>query len=311
MNDVLSRLLEGRPQLGRLCGAVLETWPEHEPALTRSLSVRPAALLDTSEDVAAAVLAICGSRLDSIARDYRLLCGVIVEEELQFARTGRYRYDSFEETNLNVYANDEFMASYMNGLLLSHVLWSMHASSLHWFRDRLKSRMMPGGRVLEIGPGHGLLLYLAHQGLAAGEAHGWDLSRVSLDHTAEALAALGMHGAIFRQQDLHKVVGAGGETFNLVILSHILEHLDDPVAALQSVSGLLAKDGKVFVNVPMNAPMPDHIQLLTHPDEVMAMIRAGGFEPVEFALHTSNFTSIRSSLKRRTATTCSIIAERA
>jgi ubiquinone/menaquinone biosynthesis C-methylase UbiE len=309
---LIDTLLATRPQLRRLTDLVLAAWPDHATYLATSYRLRTPALLDTSEAMAGAVLALAGGHEAQVAGDYRWLCGQLQEEELLFARTGNYRYSTFEQTNANVYSDDEFMQRYMHGLLFSHVLWYMHLSSLHFFRGRLAARVMPGGRVMEVGSGHGLLLYLALTELGLSEAVAWDISPVSLAQTREALTRLGLPESATRYaiQDMHKVE-PGGDSFDLIILSHLLEHLEQPVDALVKMRGALAKGGHLFVNVPLNAPMPDHLQLLADPAEAIAMVEAGGFRVLEIASHTTQGLPLPRALKRKVAVTCSIIAEAA
>jgi 2-polyprenyl-3-methyl-5-hydroxy-6-metoxy-1,4-benzoquinol methylase len=297
------------PNIARLVDAVVDVWPDHGTYLEKSFGARTDSLLDTSDKMAAAVLELAADDVRGTAEDYRWLCDRIREEELNFARTDAYRFSTFEETNAHVYSDDDFMKRYMNGLLFSHVLWFMHASSLHFFAQRLAARVKAGGKVLEVGSGHGLLLFLCLRDLKMREAVAWDLSPVSLEHTKAALARLGAEGrARFAVQDMHQAE-ATGEQFGLVILSHLLEHLDDPIPALATVKKLLTKDGVLFVNVPLNAPMPDHLQLLRDPSEAEKMLVDGGFRVLEIASHTTQAMPLGKALKRKAAVTCSIIAE--
>jgi len=306
----LAHILDGRPALSRLTSLVLEVWPEHESFLTSSYLPRTPTLLDTSEAMAAAVLRLAGGSAREFAANYRWLGDRVREEELNFARTGAYRYSTFEATLKNVYSNDEFMERYMQGLLYSHVLWYMHTSSLHFFRQRLPARIKSGGRVMEVGSGHGLLLYLALTEFGMAQAVAWDISPVSLEQTRHALTLLGLDNkrARFEIQDMH-AVEAGGETFELIILSHLLEHLDNPVDALKKLRHSVAKGGYLFVNVPLNAPMPDHLQLLRDPADAEKMLADGGFRVVEMSSHTTQAIPLSRALKRQIAVTCSIIAE--
>ena len=306
----LRSLLIGWPNLLALCGVVTDVWPEHLGFLTKSFVIRSRGMMATSEHVAGAMLALAGDRKHQVASDYRWLCDRIREEEMEFARSGHYRYSSFEQTNAHVYSDDEFMERYMHGLLFSHVLWYMHASSLHFFRQRLEGRVVRGGRVLEVGSGHGLLLYLAQTDFGMSEAHGWDLSEVSLAQTRHALATLGAEGSQlhFRIQDMHKVE-PDGEQYELVILSHILEHLDDPVAALNNMRSAVGKKGVLFVNVPLNAPMPDHVVLLKTPEMANDLLVKSGFRVVEMATHTTQAKRLSQCLRQKIAVTCSFIAE--
>jgi ubiquinone/menaquinone biosynthesis C-methylase UbiE len=306
----LHALLAPWPNLYVLCDEVLKAWPAHAGVLCKSFEPRSHGMMATSELAAGAVLALAGERRAQIAADYRWLCDRIQEEEIEFVRTGHYRFKSFEQTNAHVYSDHVFMERYMHGLMFSHVLWFMHASSLHFFRQRLEARLPRGARVLEIGSGHGLLLYLALTDFGLSEAHAWDLSEVSLAQTRHALSVFGAEASAlnFRIQDMHKLE-PDGEKFDLVILSHILEHLDDPVAALEKVRGVVDKRGVLFVNVPLNAPMPDHVILLESPVMATDILERAGFRIVEMATHTTQAKRLSQCLRQRIAVTCSIIAE--
>ncbi|WP_296596749.1 class I SAM-dependent methyltransferase [Phenylobacterium sp.] len=305
----LSDVEKRYPALDRLVKTVVDVWPEHRSFIDKSLAPRTEAVLQASDRMAAAVLELTAGSEREHAENYHWLCERIKEEELAFARTERYRYSTFAETNAHVYSDPEFMHRYMDGLLYSHVLWFMHLSSLHFFIQRLGARVKAGGRVLEVGSGHGLLLYLCLSELKMGEATAWDLSQASLDQTRAALARLGaLDNAKFAVQDMHKAE-PDGEPFDLIILSHLLEHLEDPVDALKRLKPLVAKGGYIYVNVPLNAPMPDHLILLRTPDEAARLLVDGGFRVVEASAHTTQGVTLSRALKQRTAVTCSIIAE--
>ena len=297
------------PALQRLTDIVMSVWPEHAAYIEKSLAARTEALLDTSDKIAEAILQLAAPEEINHAEDYRWLCAQIMEEELYFSRHEKYRYSTFEETNRYVYSDHDFMRRYMNGLLYSQVLWFMHASSLHFFRQRVASRVAPGGSVLEVGSGHGLLLYLALRDLGMGRAVAWDLSQVSLDQTRKALGRLGaLDRAEFAIQDVH-AADPTSEQFDLVILSHLLEHLENPVSVLQSIRSLLRKGGHLYVNVPLNAPMPDHLVLLETPAEVTKMLADGGFNILEVSYHTTQAAPLSKALRTKTAVTCSLICE--
>jgi hypothetical protein len=295
--------------LGRLVSLVGQVWPEHQSYLAKSLAIRTTPLLETSERLAKAILQLSAPHELEHARDYVWLCDVIRDEELEFARSGRYRFASFAETLANVYSKPEFMKRYMNGLLLAQVLWFMHASSLHFYRERVAARVRPGGNVLEVGSGHGLLLFLALSDLGLNSATAWDLSEVSLEQTRGALCTLGaLDRARFAVQDMH-TAEVGDDKFDLVILSHLLEHLEEPVRALRQIGRVLPRGGLLYVNVPLNAPMPDHLILLETPQDVQTMLTEGGFNIVEMAFHTTQGASLARALRTKTAVTCSLIAE--
>lgn len=299
------------PSLSRLVGIVLAAWPEHRAYLHNSLSVRTGPLLRSSDRLAEAVLDLAAPHEAGHADDYRWLCGQIMEEELYFRKHKTYRFKTFAEASEHVYSDHEFMNRYMNGLLYSQILWYMHASSLHFFSQRVAARVPVGGKVLEVGSGHGLLLFLALRDLGMSQAVAWDINQVSLDQTRHALEKLGaLDRARFAVRDIH-TVDAVDETFDLIILSHLLEHLENPVGVLKKISPLLSHTGLVYVNVPLNAPMPDHLILLQTPEEAERLLTDGGFRPVEISHHTTHGMALTRALRLKTAVTCSIIAERA
>ena len=118
------------PALSTLVAQQLAQWPEHRPFLQSSFKGRSAATMGVSQSLSAAILALAQDTpggLTTLIDDYRYLCEVItLPEEIYFRRHGRYRLTRFEDANAECYSNAEFMARYMNGLLLSNVFWANH-----------------------------------------------------------------------------------------------------------------------------------------------------------------------------------------
>ena len=109
------------------------------------------------------------------------------------------------------------------------------------FRKRFNrvSRLVPVGSVVDIGCSNGVFLDLFRE-------KGFETWGVEPSENAALARAKG-----------HKVLKSAFEKtnlpknyFDLVILNHTLEHLDDPLGILKKVYGLLKKDGIIFVDVP-------------------------------------------------------------
>lgn len=97
-----------------------------------------------------------------------------------------------------------------------------------------------GGRLLEVGCGHGLLLDEAR---AAGfEPLGLELSARAAAYARERL------DLDVREQTLASV--GGRDRFDAIVLADVLEHLDDPIAALDRCVDLLAPGGSLCVVTP-------------------------------------------------------------
>jgi SAM-dependent methyltransferase len=63
--------------------------------------------------------------------------------------------------------------------------------------------------------------------------------------------------------DLDALFAAGEENFDLVIVNHVLEHVDNPVNFLSQLKTLLVLGGKIYVDVPdvANYGAPHHLHI--------------------------------------------------
>ena len=157
----LRALLGARADTVAVAEAVLAAWPEHAGYLLKSFSGRSAAILDATEVAAAAARKLMAVQEARFAADYRWTCERLRDEELFFHREGRYRLSTFAEADREVYSNPEYMGRYVNGLLLSQLLWYNHAATFEMFLNRVLGGARAPFDYLEVGPGHGLMVYFA------------------------------------------------------------------------------------------------------------------------------------------------------
>jgi SAM-dependent methyltransferase len=104
----------------------------------------------------------------------------------------------------------------------------------------LIAEQVPAGRLLDVGCGHGLLLDEARE--RGYETVGLELSRSAASH---ARAQLGLD---VREAPVEDFADADG--FDVIVLADVLEHLDDPVAAVDRCAGLLRPGGVLCVVTP-------------------------------------------------------------
>ena len=101
------------------------------------------------------------------------------------------------------------------------------------------SRRLPG-RMLDIGSGSGKLLKFAKQ-------LGWDVVGVELDEnavkTSRAEGLNVVHGSLAE-------IGKLSQQFDLIVCSHVLEHVYDPSLLIESSLSRLAPDGELWIQWP-------------------------------------------------------------
>ncbi|MGE0383647.1 MAG: class I SAM-dependent methyltransferase [Gammaproteobacteria bacterium] len=298
------------PALVRLFERQIAATPRHAGALTKRLSNAAADHLRMADEIAEFVWHIAGADLERVLLDYDWICQLVLGEELHFRRSGNYRLSRFEDAVAEVYSNDDLMAHYMNGLLITQVWWSNHTEIMRFFRSAFLRGFTKPFRHLEIGPGHGLLMLLAGRETLCESLEGWDISARSIDHTRRSLDLIGIQRATtLRVQDLY-TAGATGRTYDSIVLSEILEHLEQPRAALQAVSGLLAEAGRLFVNMPVNSPAPDHLFLLRTPEDVVDFVADSGYviEDAKFAPQTN--MTLEAARRTQSTISTAVIARR-
>jgi 2-polyprenyl-3-methyl-5-hydroxy-6-metoxy-1,4-benzoquinol methylase len=261
---------------------------------------------EATETIAAMVLRLAGDDLSRVVDGYRWLCKQVLEESYHFRRTGRYRLSSFADAEREVYSNFSLMRKYMDGQLLTQVMWANHTSAFDVYLHEFLSENKDGYRHLEVGPGHGMLLSFALQDPRCESATGWDVSDASLTATREALERLGVpRKATLSRQDVLRTQSS--ERFDSIVISEVCEHLEDPRRALECLRGLLAPRGRIFVNVPANSPSPDHIYLLDTPEQAVELVKSSGFEVSSSWFLPATGHTLERARKAKLAISCVVI----
>jgi 2-polyprenyl-3-methyl-5-hydroxy-6-metoxy-1,4-benzoquinol methylase len=302
------------PSLDALIARLLALWPDHAVYVERSFEDRSPEVMATSEQVASCVMKLAARApggLDQLCDDYRFLCEkIVLPEEFYFRRHDRYRLSSFEDALRECYANAPYMARYMNGLLLSNVIWANHAHAISSYISEYLPSLKPGAHLLEIGPGHGLFLYFAAADPSVGSVSGWDVSPTSIEHTRNALDVLGISRPVTLTLQNLFAAEAGTPQFDAIVMSEILEHLEEPVAALKAAAQWLRPGGSIWVNVPANSPAPDHIFLVNSPEHACEIVRDAGLQVRASHAFPMTGTTLEKARKRKLAISCVVVGQR-
>jgi 2-polyprenyl-3-methyl-5-hydroxy-6-metoxy-1,4-benzoquinol methylase len=100
---------------------------------------------------------------------------------------------------------------------------------------------VPRGRLLEVGCGHGLLLDEARR-------RGYDVEGLELSAEAARFARENLNLSV-REMALEEAT-LDGERYDAIVIIDVLEHLDDPVAALDCLCPRLALGGALLIATP-------------------------------------------------------------
>ena len=251
-----------------------------------------------------------GDNLDEFCADYRWMCANFNAEQKHFARHGDYRLKTFAEASQHVYGDDVYMARYVRGLLLSQIFWHNHAMVMDTFRTTFLSENRRGGHYLEVGPGHGLFLYFAARDGGFKSLTGWDVSRASIEATQRAFAKFPIRQSIrLVQQDVLKAP-VEQENFDVAVISEVLEHLEKPGEALQTLHKSLRMHGRIFIHIPINSPAPDHIHLWRTPEDVRAFVCQNGFQIVMEKMFPVTGYTIEQAMARTLSVSCVLVGEK-
>lgn len=308
MTDEIVYAKDFGPNVASVVDAVTAIWPLHTDFMRSSLAAHDAQNRPVLEKLAADIVQLCGADLGDDVMQYRRMCEAFLEEELYFRRNDSYRCTSLEEAKRHVYDDADFMHMYMKGLLISQLLWNNHAKAMSAFSNSFLPSLAAGTKVLEVGPGHGLFMSRMLRDHDALEVYGWDISKQSLEMTHASLKTLGLVDGYHLQQ--RDVLASDDDvpTFDAVIISEVLEHLERPLEALTSLRRRLNPGGRIFINIPINSPAPDHIYLIREPEGVWQMTKDAGLEIFETYTFPMTGYTYERAIKNVATITCIAIA---
>ena len=110
---------------------------------------------------------------------------------------------------------------------------------------------VPGGRVVDLGCGTGVLTRVLHEHTGAAETVGVDRSEAMLATSAQHAGG----GVRFEQGDIAAFAGRG---LDVVFSNAALQWVDDHPALFPRLAATLGEGGQLAVQMPMNHDHPSH-----------------------------------------------------
>lgn len=294
------------PALRRFADAQLRLSPGHRKFLDRRFASGSPDEMTFSEGIARKIERMVEGGVERSCADYAWLCDQMLAEELHFRRHKRYRMAAFDQARREIYSNETYMTRYMNGLLTTYLWWRNHTQVLQFYVGQFLAHNPPGFSHLEIGPGHGLLLLLAAEHPRTGAAVGWDISEASIAATRAAFRNAGMTNP--PTLEVRDLSAAPMGSFQSVVLSEVLEHLERPRRALESIRALMQPEARLFVNMPINSPAPDHLFNVETPEALEAFLVAAGYAVEDRRIFPATNQSLEDARRKRLTISCVFIA---
>ncbi|HWL87004.1 MAG TPA: class I SAM-dependent methyltransferase [Polyangiaceae bacterium] len=175
------------------------------------------------------------------------------------------------------------------------MLGGLFASSPAIYRERAEmvaSTLGPAqpGRWLDVGAGHGHFCSIAQEVLPNTRFDGLDLSDSIEDAERRRWVAHGIRGLF---PEVAPKLADGGTRYDVVSMSHYLEHTTDPKAEIAAAARVLDHGGLFFIEVPdpecrfgrwlkglwMPWLQPQHLHFVSATN-LERLLREHGFEPV-------------------------------
>jgi 2-polyprenyl-3-methyl-5-hydroxy-6-metoxy-1,4-benzoquinol methylase len=190
----------------------------------------------------------CGHpRLEPYSDDYRVCraCGTLVSRAPQ--RDDLYTQEYWNERQTEHHGLPD---------IRGRARLDLPERCTHWLR-RLLGLRLPPARVLDVGCAHGG--YVALLGWAGFEAVGTELSPWVSRFAHQTFGVKVLTGPV-EDQDFK------AESFDVIVLNDVIEHLPDPVRTMSHCATLLSKDGFFVIQTPEYVEHLSHADLLATSD---------------------------------------------
>ncbi len=199
--------------------------------------------------------------------------------QIELEKTGKYTFSSFEEVQKFVYTrNDDEGPNYLWGLYFSEIFWKVHYNFVNFFLTNFVRNQTQNGTILEVPSGTGFFLSEFLHANVSWNGLGVDISESSIEFSKKLLETnnISFNSYELIKQDFLKLDES--KCFDRICCGEFLEHLENPLQALQKFHRLLNKHGKIFITVAVWAANIDHIYLYKNAEEVREHIRDAGFK---------------------------------
>lgn len=239
----------------------------------------------------------CGNQQTTKLRDYRASCQVFGDLSLLSCQvcTFVFAYPTPSQSELDIY-NKRYFTNAHSGLPTSDEAIAFHKALALLRKEYISSYITSANKsvssVLEVGPGQG---FLAQCWLRDHPAHQYTV----LETDNDCCRILESQGILCDNRPRKRSV-------DLVIASHVVEHVPNPTAFLGLITTFLKPGGSIFIEVPcqdfLHKPLDEPHLLFFNDKSMETLLKRIGFVDI----HTSYYGRPISSLEKRFSFTYTI-----
>ena len=199
----------------------------------------------------------------------------------------------FQNPRLSIAGLEFYYRDFYEGLGAEVIDWAFAAEpGTYRQRAQMVSAVTTPERWLDVGAGHGHFCCIAREMMPTTRFDGLDLSESIDDAVRRRWVDHGIRGLF---PEVAPTLSAKGESYDVVSMSHYLEHTIDPKSEIVAAGQVLKPGGLLFIEVPdpecffgrflgrnwMPWFQPQHLHFLSVKN-LETMLRAQAFEPVQW-----------------------------
>ena len=215
---------------------------------------------------------------EDAAKGYAKYCLGVWKSQQLYEKTGRYTPETLPELISEVYEDEGYMVPYMWAAILIYPFWPSMINHIMLYREEFLKAVPPGGEVLELASGHGVMSLLAAEARPDIQLNGFDISPPAVA-VANRLLAVSGHGprVSFEVKDaLDLSLTQGSKSYRGIIAAMLAEHLPDPRPLFKVIAHHLADDGVVFFSTALESAQRDHTFEFHHESELVKLAEEVG-----------------------------------
>lgn len=292
------------PLMVRVCEHLLESRPIYKRMLNGLIHYQGDRFWENGEARCREILYLCNGDTNTFVASisaWTRFSMEYIKRQQAYLEKGTYASTDFETIQQDLYENSSEMTDYyLLALMFSYIFSANYIGFLSFFQSEVLSRITNASKVCDVGCGAGV--YLGQMLLTQPGAFGTglDISPASLETTARLLNCYNIGSERYRliKGDLRATLPIECSSQDAVVCCEVLEHLDDPAAAIKELRQLLKPGGILCISAAIRMESIDHIHLFSHPDEVKETVLKNRLEIVSEDFYPLTVTPVTDPSQR-------------